>query len=99
MKSTIPKTHLFLPEDLLLYVLSQIFSPSALWFESGMRGQIATFDLIIRDMPPHRNFLLFGGLEEIIEEVRKWHYSDKEIQALLNNKIITDNFTRFLFTP
>ena len=96
MKSTIPKTHLFLPEDLHLYDLSQIFSASALWFESGMRGQIATFDLIIRDMPPHRNFLLFGGLEEIIEEVRKWHYSDKEIQALLNNKIITDNFAKYL---
>jgi nicotinate phosphoribosyltransferase len=98
MKSAIPKTHLFLPEDLHLYDLPQIFSASALWFESGMKDQIATFDLIIRDMPPHRNFLLFGGLEEIIEEIRKWQYSDEEIQALLESKIITEDFAKYLKT-
>lgn len=63
-----------------------------------MNNQIATFDLIIRDMPPHRNFLLFSGLEEIIEEVRKWQYSDEEIQSLLNDQIITEKFAKYLKT-
>lgn len=96
MNSTIPKTHLFLPEDLHLYDLPQIFSASTLWFESGMKNQIATFDLVIRDMPPHRNFLLFCGLEEIVEEIIKWHYNKEEIDELLKSKIITPKFADYL---
>ncbi|MBI4980984.1 nicotinate phosphoribosyltransferase [Candidatus Woesearchaeota archaeon] len=92
----IPQTHLFVPEDLHLYDLPQIFSASATWLECGMENQTATFDLIIRDMPSCRNFLLFCGLEEIIESIKKWKYSEEEIEDLLNSKIITKKFAEYL---
>lgn len=91
-----PRTFFFTEEDLHLYDLPQTFSASALWFECGMEKQIAAFDLIIRDMPPHRNFLLFCGLEEIIEGVRKWGYSKEEIKRLLDGKVITKKFAEYL---
>ncbi len=96
MKSTIPKTHLFIEEDLHLFDLPQIFTASSLWFEEGMQDHIATFDLMVRDMPPHRNFLLFGGLEEILEGLRKWSYTQEEIGFLLERRFITPKFAKYL---
>lgn len=96
MFTNTPKTHLFLPEDLHLYDLPQIFSASALWFESGMQNQIATFDLVIREMPPRRNFLLFNGLEEIIQGIKNWNYTKEEIEGLLESKIITPRLAEYL---
>ena len=96
MISTIPKTHFFLPEDLHTYELPQIFSVSTAWIEFGMDKRIATFDLIIRDMPPHRNFLLSCGIEEIILGILKWKYTSKEIKSLLRNETITPKFAEYL---
>ncbi|MAG28857.1 hypothetical protein CL632_01780 [bacterium] len=67
----IPKTHLFSDEDLHLYEIQNIFTACALWLEEGIDNQIATYDLVVRDMPPHRNFLLLGGIEEVIKGIQK----------------------------
>lgn len=91
-----PKTYFFGEEDLHLYDLPQIFAASATWHENGMKDDIATFDLYVRDMPPHRNFLLFGGLDEIIQGIQKWKYSDNEIRYLLKSWVITSGFVKYL---
>ena len=92
----IPKSYLFTEEDLHLYDIPQIFAASATWFESGMKNEIATFDLYVRDMPPHRNFLLFGGLDEIIQGLQRWRYTEEEIKYLLDGKVITTGFAKYL---
>jgi len=40
-------------------------------------------------MPKNRNFLLFGGLEEIIESIQVWHFTKDEVNFLLKNNVIT----------
>lgn len=99
---TIPKTHLFTPDDLHLFDYHQIYAVSNIWIEEGMQNVIATYDLLVRDLPPHRNFLLFGGLEELLEGIRTWRYTDDEVNYLLKNTVITkkmaDAMRRFRFS-
>lgn len=88
MKKNINK-FFFLPEDQHLFDYDQIFSVSAMWVELGMADVEATYDLYVRGMPKNRNFLLFGGLEEIIEGLLDWNFTKSEVDFLLKNQIIT----------
>jgi len=83
-------------EDLPLFDLPQIFAASNTWFEAGMKDVVATFDLIVRDMPPNRNFLLFGGLDEIIKGVLSWTYSKEDVKYLLEAGVVTPKFADYL---
>ena len=90
------RKHFFLPEDLRLFDYDQIFSISSLWVELGMEKVTATFDLFVRNMPKNRNFLIFGGLEEIFEAIKNWKFTKEEIQFLLENKVITKKMAELL---
>lgn len=94
--SNIPKTHLFTEDDLHLYELNQIFLVGSIWLEKGMGNYIGTFDLLVRDLPPQRNFLLFGGLEEIVTCILRWRYTEDEANYLLRHQIVTKKFAQFL---
>ncbi|TSC95051.1 MAG: nicotinate phosphoribosyltransferase [Parcubacteria group bacterium Licking1014_1] len=88
--------YFFSEKDLHLYDLPQIFAASCVWHESELKNAVATFDLYVRDMPPHRNFLLFGGLDEIIQGIINWKYEKQEIQYLLEAGLITKSFSKYL---
>lgn len=92
----IPKSHLFTEDDLPIFDYNQLFSAGSMWLEKGMDTQVATFDLYVRDLPEARNFLLFGGLEEILIGLTKWRYRDHHITALFAPGIITSRFAKYL---
>ena len=50
--------HYFMPDDVRLFDYNQIFSVSSMWVELGMENIIATYDLSVRGLSEHRNFLL-----------------------------------------
>lgn len=90
------KNHFFLPEDQSLFDYDYIFSASAMWVDLGMEDVEATFDLLVRDMPQHRNFLLFTGLEEMISGILNWKFTKADIDFLLRRNIITKKFAPLL---
>lgn len=94
--STIPKTHFFTEDDSKLFEYPQIFSAGSIWLEQGMQDNIATYDLVIRDMPKNRNFMLMGGTEEIIMAINNWRYSEEEANYLLKLKVISPRFAEYL---
>ncbi|MFH0856343.1 MAG: nicotinate phosphoribosyltransferase [bacterium] len=94
--TTTPNSHLFLEEDMRLFEFPQVFGASAIWHKNKMENKIATYDLFVRDLPKNRNFMLLGGVEEIIKGILNWKYSDDEIDFLINEKIITDGFANYL---
>lgn len=94
--SSVPKTHLFIDEDLRLYEIQNIFTACALWLENGMENQIATYDLMVRDMPKNRNFMLLSGIEEIIEGIKKWQYSEDEVNYLKKSGLVTPELAEYL---
>jgi len=91
-----PKTHLYLEEDLPLIQLSHTYAQSSIWLENGMSEQLATYDLFVRDMPAHRNYMLFGGLQEILDWLQKIRFSESDIAYLLKVKLIDENFAKYL---
>ena len=91
-----PNSHLFTEEDFHLCELTQTFSVSNIWLEKGMQNQIATYDLMIRDLPKNRSFFVASGLEELVSHVLKNHYSKEDIQYLQKLKVITPKFAKYL---
>ncbi len=88
--------HFFLPEDQRLFDYDQIFAVSSMWVELGMKDVVATYDLSVRGLSDHRNFLLFGGLEEIITSIQNWKFTKDEVNFLLKNKIIGSKMAKLL---
>lgn len=64
------------------------FSAGSIWLKLKMDKQIATYDLYVREMPPHRNFMLFGGLEEMIQDIKNWKYTPEQINYLVKIGVI-----------
>lgn len=88
--------HFFLPEDQHLFDYDQIFAVSSIWIELGMEDVEATFDLYVRGMPKKRNFLLFGGLEEMVQSILSWTFTDDEVDFLRKSNIIAEKAAKRL---
>jgi len=82
MNTQFPNSYLPLDEDVPLMEPSTSFALVRVWKKYGRDKNIATFDLVVRDLPKNRNFLVFTGLEEIIRSILNWHYSDNHIATL-----------------
>lgn len=74
--------HFVSQEDISLYIPRRNIFTVLAHLRSGMRDRRATFDLYVRDMPPHRNYLMFCGLEEVVDYVRGFRFSDDDFEFL-----------------
>ncbi len=52
------------------------------YFTTGKANQIATFELLVRRLPEHRNFLVAGGLEQAVEYLKAFSFDSEEIGYL-----------------
>lgn len=75
---------------------AQIFVASSILFDTGKGKETATFDITIREMPGNRNFLLLGGIEEMISSLLNWQYEKKFVDYLLFEKVISQKFSTYL---
>ena len=83
--------------ELPWFCLEHHFGMGSIFLNEGKENLIATFDLLVREAP-HRNFLLMGGLEAIINFIKNLHYDDPMITHLLKSKRISDKFAKYLNT-
>lgn len=81
-----------------VFDLDQIYMTSSMWYDTKMKDTWATFDLIVRDMPKNRNFLIFAGLEEMATHLQNWKYTNEQIAMLKKMELISDTFAKFLKT-
>ena len=61
----------------------------------------ATFELFVRHLPPHRNYLVTAGLEQALEFLENVHFTAKEIDYLRRHPVfrnIRDDFFDYLST-
>lgn len=56
----------------------------------------ATFSLYIRKYPPHRNYFVAAGLENALDELENFHFSEKEIAYLKKTGLFSDDFISYL---
>lgn len=69
-----------MPRGLLtdLYQLTM----AAGYFEAGKTAERATFELFVRKLPQHRNFVLAAGLQQAVEYLLDLRFSPEEIDYL-----------------
>jgi nicotinate phosphoribosyltransferase len=51
------------------------------YYEEGMEDT-AVFEFFVRRLPEHRNFMLFAGLEQVLEYLENLHFSQEELEWL-----------------
>lgn len=84
----------FIPQRGLTTTLAHI--------DAGMEDTEATFDLYIRELPLNRSYLVFVGLEDVINYLLNLKFSDENITFLKTNFSLSekavDCFKNFKFT-
>ncbi|MEM3556085.1 MAG: nicotinate phosphoribosyltransferase [Candidatus Micrarchaeia archaeon] len=68
---------------------------SAAYFEK-IREVEATFDLFIREMPQRRNYLIAAGLEQALDYLTNFHFTEECISYLNEQKLFKDEFLAYL---
>ncbi|MCC5912872.1 MAG: nicotinate phosphoribosyltransferase [Balneolaceae bacterium] len=67
------------------------------YFLSGKHQKEATFDYFFRKIPFNGGYAIFAGVQELIETIRHFSFSDDEI-GYLRNEGFTDEFLDYLAT-
>lgn len=65
----------------ILTDLYQLTMAAGYW-QSGKAGDVATFELFVRRLPPHRNFLVTAGLAQAVEYLLNLRFTGEEIAYL-----------------
>jgi len=74
-----------------LYELTMASSYHAL----GMNRE-ATFDLFVRELPPHRNFLVSCGLDDALSFLENLRFAAEAIEFLRSLELFEESFLEFL---
>ena len=67
----------------------------ASYHEHGLLSD-ATFSLFVRNYPPHRNYFVAAGLEDVLDELERFHFSESDIDYLKKTTLFSDNFLGYL---
>ncbi len=70
-----------------LYELTMMRAYAAL----GMAGA-ATFSVFVRQLPKERNFLIACGLDELLDEIERFHFSPDDILYLRSLNLFPEDF-------
>lgn len=92
----VPKNHFFTDEDLPLFEVTATFAYCQVLLKENKGHEIATFDLVVRELPEDRNFMIFGGLEEIVCKIKDWKFSADQIKVLTDAGLIGVEMAEYL---
>ncbi|MBL0157721.1 MAG: nicotinate phosphoribosyltransferase [Bryobacterales bacterium] len=65
----------------ILTDLYQLTMAAGYW-QSGKATEVATFELFVRRLPPHRNFLVAAGLAQAVEYLLNLRFTEEELAYL-----------------
>ncbi len=83
------------PQNMALLVdLYELVMTDSYWRQAMNRP--ATFDLFIRDLPPHRSFLVSAGLESILYYLEHVSFNDELLTYLRSLNQFSDAFLAYL---
>jgi nicotinate phosphoribosyltransferase len=66
------------------------------YFVKKQRGKKVVFDMFYRRNPDGGGFVIAAGLEQFIEYVRDFKFSDEDIEYLRNKKMFDEDFIQYL---
>lgn len=72
------------------------FTMSNGYFVKNMQDTIAYFDVFFREIPDNGGYVIFAGLEQIIDYVKNLSFDDEDIDYLKSKNIFSNKFLEYL---
>lgn len=72
------------------------FTMSNGYFVKNMQDTTAYFDVFFREIPDNGGYVIFAGLEQIIDYIKNLSFDDEDIDYLKNKNIFSDVFLEYL---
>ena len=66
------------------------------YFLEGKKDEILYFDIFFRENPFKGGYTISGGLDEIIEYIENFHFSDEDIEYLKSLNLFQEEFLEYL---
>ena len=66
------------------------------YFQTDYKETITYFDLFYRKNPDKGGFVIFAGLESIVEYIKNLHFFDDDIEFLRSKGIFCEEFLEYL---
>ena len=66
------------------------------YFSSGMKDQIAYFDIFFRDVPDEGGFAIAAGLEQIVDYIQNLRFEKEDIDYLRGRELFSEDFLTYL---
>ena len=66
------------------------------YYVRGMADKITYFDIFFREIPDGGGFAIAAGLEQIIDYIKKLHFTDDDIEYLRGRKFFDEGFLEML---
>lgn len=88
-------------EDLNLFTSGSRLQIATVFLKENRRNDLATFDLFVRELPPERNYLVFAGLDRVLEYLKNLRLTSKQLAWLQKTgmpKQTLEYFKKFRFT-
>ncbi len=96
MVDSIEPSRLPLPaHDLGLFTDFYELTMAQALFQQGMAAE-TTFSLFIRQYPPNRGFMVAAGLEDVLEYLEAYHFSQTGLDYLRSTGVFGDDFLEYL---
>ncbi len=83
-------------EDLQFFGSGSRIVLSSILFESGKKDTWATFDVFVRDMPLCRNYLIAAGVNDVINFLIKFKFTNKQVSYLKKNLSLSKAFVQYM---
>ena len=72
------------------------FTMSNGFFAKGMSNEKAYFDVFFRKIPDNGGYVIFAGLEQVIEYIKNLHFDSDDINYLKSTNKFSDDFLNYL---
>ena len=72
------------------------FTMSNGFFVKNLTNRIAYFDVFFREIPDNGGYVIFAGLEQIIDYVKNLKFNNEDINYLRNKSIFCNEFLEYL---
>ncbi|MDD6155157.1 MAG: nicotinate phosphoribosyltransferase [Eubacteriales bacterium] len=66
------------------------------YFESGMKDEIAYFDVFFRDIPDNGGYALMGGVDQAIDYLDNLEFTDEDIEYLRSKNMFSEGYLDYL---
>ncbi len=67
------------------------------YFKEGNIEDCVVFDVFYRRNPDEGGFAIFAGLEQIVEYIENFHFSDEDVKYLRSKNLYSDEFLEYLW--